>query len=337
MTDAYQPPHAFGHKAAAAPDPLSDSGFDAVYAAKIEPELQARELDREGAVRAFWLRLGLGMVVTGVLAGLAWAWLDRTAPSQAMVRLLQLTAIGIAGSAWIAWRPLKRVGQETKRDVLGALCAPMGVTYALDRFDPPSFDRFCTLGMLGESNERSFEDLFQGTRDGCAFALYEANLRRRAGKSAVQVFRGQLIRIGFPKRFLGTTIVLRDAGFFNRFKHFPGMQKVGLGDAGFERTFEVYGSDQVEARFLVHPAFMQKLLDLEAAYKGANLRCAFEGGDLLLAVEGPDMFEIGDLFENLVNRERARKLDADLGRVLGLIDAVLAGPPPAYGAGGSVS
>jgi hypothetical protein len=131
------------------------------------------------------------------------------------------------------------------------------------------------------------------------------------------------MRIAFPKRFLGVTIVQRD---IQRWFKPAGFQRIGLEWSRFEKLFEVFGTDQVEARFLVHPVFMERLMAVETAMAGKSLRCAFEGGDLLVAVEGGDLFEIVDVFKPLPDRAATEKGVAELRAVLGLIDTILAPP-----------
>lgn len=96
-----------------------------------------------------------------------------------------------------------------------------------------------------------------------------------------------------------------------------------MADPKFERDFEVYGSDQVEARELVHPVFMERLIALEPAYAGKRLRCGFQDGDLLLAVEGRNRFELGSMFAPLADPKRVRTVINDVAEILRLIDSML--------------
>jgi hypothetical protein len=96
-----------------------------------------------------------------------------------------------------------------------------------------------------------------------------------------------------------------------------------LVDPKFERLFEVWGTDQTEARYLVHPVMMERLMELEAALHGKRIRCAFEGGDLLIAVEGGNLFEPGDLFKPLVDPARARRILDEIAGVVKVMDHVL--------------
>ena len=134
----------------------------------------------------------------------------------------------------------------------------------------------------------------------------------------------KLICIDFPKKFLGTTVVRRDAGMFNFLQRWAtSLQRVALPDARLEKAFEVYSSDQVEARYLIHPVFMERLLDMEAHFRGEKLRCAFYKGKLLIAIDGGDKFEIGSMFRTLLNEDRVRGVLKDLAEIMKVIEAVL--------------
>src|SRR6185369_3828081 len=124
---------------------------------------------------------------------------------------------------------------------------------------------------------------------------------------------------------LGVTVVRRDLGWFNFMNRFGegDLKRVGLEDPKFERDFEVYASDQVEARELVHPVFMERLLALESHFDGKRIRCAFQDGDLLLAVEGRDRFELGSMFRPLPDPTRVRTVVNDIAEILRLIDSML--------------
>ena len=117
-------------------------------------------------------------------------------------------------------------------------------------------------GLVPDWDRSSFEDRLTGERNGVDFEFFEARLeeRRRTTDSKgrtrtrwVTVFDGQCLRFRFHKTFQGRTTLLRDAGFFNRFNRRRGMERVRLESNVFEDAFEVYSTDQVEARFLLTP------------------------------------------------------------------------------------
>ena len=300
---------------------LDDAAFARLYAARIEPCFADNEADRQKAVKTFYGRGLIGACIA-IAATLIMAYWSQD------LRFSLITAI--AGAVWVGWyaySPLQKIGARVKIQSLTSIAEAMSATYDLGGFDPPALARFRALNLLPGYNRSQFEDLFTGAHRGASYDFYEAHLQqhRSTGKSSstVTVFRGQLIRLKFPRNFSGVTVVRRDAGVFNALGGFGELKRVGLVDPKFEKVFEVYATDQVEARFLVHPAFMERLLDLEAGLHGKRLRCAFENGDLLIAIEGGNLFEIGSLFKPLVDPARARKIVTDLSSVLRVIDAVL--------------
>ena len=73
--------------------------------------------------------------------------------------------------------------------------------------------------------------------------------------------------------------------------------KIILEDPKFNKRFNVYSSDEVEARYLVTPLFMELLDNLKTAFGNKKLKCSFFDDNLMIAIStNKDIFEIGDLF-----------------------------------------
>ncbi len=304
--------------AAIADNPLTGDAFDRLYDDKIKSELEKREVDRKAAMQTFRAIIGAGIAVMVMESGLTFQF-THGATFMPDVRILVVTMVGFAALSYL---PLAQVAAKAKVGVIKALCGALGMTYRA-KGQLSAFQTFQTLRLLEHPDDSSFEDHFEGVRASCAFELCEATLTRGSGKNRTTVFRGQLFRIAFPRKFLGTTVVLRDSGWLNRFECPPHLSKVGLEDVHFEKIFEVFGSDQVEARAILTPAFMQQLVDLETAYAGHHIRCAFTDGDLLIAIEAPNRFEIGGMFKTLVDRSRVETIARDIGAVFQLVDSFI--------------
>lgn len=301
---------------------MTEAQFDALYKTRVEPLFTAGEKERAGAVLTFRRRLSIGAPIA-VLLGVGVYLIFKELGAGVIAGVF-----GLVAAYAFAYLPLQNLGDRMKAESLNVIAHAIGVSFTVDGGAPPTMPRFRKFDLLPSFDRSRFEDFFHGERLGCQFDLCEAALEdertdKDGDKSYVTVFRGQMIRIAFPKKFLGVTIVRRDAGMFNALRGMGELKRVGLGDSMFEKAFEVYSNDQVEARYLVHPVFMERLLALEAAFKGKNLRCGFEGGDLLIALESPDRFEIGDMFKPLADPTRARRIIDDIAQVMKLMDAVL--------------
>ncbi|MBY0563858.1 MAG: DUF3137 domain-containing protein [Hyphomonadaceae bacterium] len=304
---------------------LDDALFQRLYEERIEPCFNANEAGRLDAIKQFKTRAMIGGGVALALAAITFVFAQE---KQAAFVVLFIAAI-FAGV--IAYQPIANLSRKLKQEYCSAIAEAMGASFDIADFTPPAFDRIKALNLVPSYTRSKFEDCFRGSHKTSSYELYEAVLeqRRSSGKRThyVTVFRGQLIRLHFPHAFEGTTIVRRDMGVFNAFgggsNNGKKLERVRLVDPTFEKTFEVWGTDQVEARYLVHPVMMERLLELEKALHGKRIRCAFEGGDMLIAVEGGDLFEPGDLFKPLVDPARARRIVDEIASIVRVMDHVL--------------
>jgi hypothetical protein len=305
---------------------LDDALFARLYTERIEPCFASNEEHRVEAVTKFKtgsaiavgvslaVALAIGAMMQDLGAGVGFGFV--------------VAVIGLV----IAYQPLAKVAKKLKQEYCAAIADAMGASYTIGGFEPPALERLKALKLLPGYARSSFEDLFSGSHKGARYELYEGHLETRSTDSKgrtryMTVFRGQLIRMHFPREFLGVTIVRRDAGVFNAFGggEVDGkkLERVRLVASQFEKAFEVWGTDQVEARYLLHPVMMERLIALETGLHGKRIRCAFEGGDLLVAVEGGNLFEPGDMFKPLVDPSRARRIVDEIASVVKVMDQVL--------------
>ncbi len=140
------------------------------------------------------------------------------------------------------------------------------------------------------------EDLIAGSFGGIriAFAEVHAEELQSTGKSAyyVDIFKGLLLIADFHKHFKGRTFVFPDVAERNLGKLGRGLQKLGgrsgtslvhMEDAEFERAYAVHSTDQIEARYLLSPAMMRRLLDLRNRF-GNDVRLSFRESSVCIAV-----------------------------------------------------
>lgn len=228
---------------------------------------------------------------------------------------------GLAGFGLSEWakRPLlKRI----KGGINGAIAKAIGMDYAVDCEPGSTFARAEQFDMVPGHDNSSFHDLWWGLVAGQPFTMHEARLteQRGAGKSrrTVTVFEGQILSIGFNRRFHSTTLIEADGA---RRKFLVGAEKevctiggielarVDITHPGFEERFTVWSNDQVEARYIVHPEYVERLLAVESAFAGEDIRALFHQGDLLITLKTGDLFESGTL---------------DAGRDRAMVDQVIA-------------
>jgi hypothetical protein len=311
--------------------------FETVWT-ELKPFLDGFEARRKKAVR----QVAFGGVAAVGLAALTVVLLSLTGLPGPMVFFAAMAAA--FGAYTLGSRRMTALSREVKAALNDRLAEAFGLRYAKTPASPVHFSEFASHGLIPNSDRRSFEDHFAGESHGAAFELYEAHLqqRRRSRRRTyyVTVFRGVLIRIAFPRTIEGVTLVTRDRGIFNAFERWAksagrhGLARIGLPDPKFNSIFEVYGTDQVMARYLVTPSFMERLLELEDALRGRNVRAVFDEGlaegegrgEMLIAAETGNLFEPGSLFTPMADRARIEALYRDFALVERIVDTVLAPP-----------
>ena len=85
-------------------------------------------------------------------------------------------------------------------------------------------------------------------------------------------------------------------------------KNIKLEDINFEKKFKVYSTDQIEARYLVTPSFMERLYNLKTAFGAKNIKCSFYSDKLILAIPTQkDLFEFGELYQPLTKSKDIKR------------------------------
>lgn len=104
-------------------------------------------------------------------------------------------------------------------------------------------------------------------------------------------FRGMYSWTSFNKPLKGNTVVVPNtlaskADRLASFK-FKEEEKIKLEDVRFTKHFSTYGSDQIEARYVLTPRMMEKIVTLRERF-GRDIMLSFKNNKLFVAVENPN-------------------------------------------------
>lgn len=296
-------------------------GFPEYYQREIVSFLKLNEGSRREAIR----KSKIGIAIIAIIA-IAIAFFSFQ--KYQVIEALLLPVFGFfAASAGLFHLLTHKIGEATKEKIVGAICAYVGWTFKSKVDVKPALSIWSENGLLPKAaafgNRRfSFEDQIAGNVNDASFQSIEIHVEKKGDKKWHTEMRGQMMSLSFPRKFSGKTVVLRDQKFFQS-KKIGDMKRVGLVDPVFEAIFEAYGTDQVEARYLLTPTFMQRLVDLETSVSGKNIRFGFLEGKLLIVVETPNQFEAGSMFESLLSTKRTQKILNEIAAIFHLVDGVL--------------
>lgn len=326
-----------------------DFGFFAErFRTSIQPALAAREVDRVKAVARQRTFIILGILIgIGILAGMGFLIPEDGWIFGGFIGVFAALGMGAWGSM-----PLSRLGKETKMMLVDPVASEFGLHFEAAPVAPAQIHAFRSLDLIPSWDRARYEDRITGQRNDTPFEFFEAHLEEKRtttdGKGRtrttwVTVFRGQCLVVNFHKQFKGVTKVYRDAGALNFFKKLSQIgkgERVRLEDPVFEKAFEVYSTDQIEARYILTPDFMERLIGLEQTFKGRQVRCAFQGGQMFLCCEGKNLLEPGSMYRRMDDLGRVREMLQDFAAIFLLIDAMsqrltpdALRSPPVQGAG----
>jgi len=97
-------------------------------------------------------------------------------------------------------------------------------------------------------------------------------------------------------------------------------KKVKLEDIIFDKDYTVASEDQVEARYLVTPTFMERFKNLKKAYNSKYIKCALFDNQIMFAIStNKDLFEIGSMFHPLTD---SKQVDGFFDEIIAILDIV---------------
>lgn len=294
-------------------------GFGVFYKKRIEPYLHRKERERRRAVLLFIVILAASafMIASLILYG-PFGGDDNIK--------LSFVVVGLGASGALAI--LHRARDDIARGLFTRICSRFGFSYRMTLSRPDYYEPFQNLNLLPKHKSESWKDEVRGDHAGVKFVVCEARLMRESSATRRQnkhtVFHGQLYVIDYPRKFLGETVIKRDFGVFNRFTR-PGREfsRVGLASSKFEKTFEAWSTDQIEARDLLDPIVLEWFLELERLFNGEKLRAGFTNGQLLIAIESGDGLKMGSMFKSLESVRRIEAILKQFDLIFDLIDVAV--------------
>lgn len=285
----------------------------------VQPSITQLETERKRVVvQAGWVigvGVGIGLLVGGGILLLSFS----NDPFVAFFPLAFCTLAGYLVAEWKFIGPyrkrfklevIERLVQFVSSDLHYAPNSGIGEqAYRQSQLFPQSHDRFrqedLISGLTGKTQLRVSE------------VHSEYKTRDSKGRTSWHtIFKGLFFVLDFPKRFHGTTLVLPDGtswlgGLGESLQKWDSRgQLVKLEDPEFERIFRVYGTDQVEARYLLSTSMMERIKELRSQ---GVLYMSFTSGNLYVAIaSNKNLFEpnllkplgIDDLMTHMGNLRR---------------------------------
>jgi len=236
--------------------------------------------------------------------------------------LYTLFVVGGLG-AWIL-APELQYTRHYKEKLIPVLLQDFG-DYTYEKNGCIDLEAVKSFSILPKFSSKTSEDYISGDVEGIHFEFCELKLKRRGRKSNKTVHGGGALLIAMPFQFCGYTVVSADYGKVgNRLTSPLAISRVALENPEFEDRFEVYGSDQQYARYILSPGLMERIIGLDdlfrARAKGAGITCEFRDNKalFLLSYYG-DLLDVADIDVSAYDLDKMPLLEQELAMITGII------------------
>lgn len=310
------------------------AGFEGYYTSVLQPKFADIEAERKKYLRYFIIGLLIIFVVLPLIcAGLLWWFLSSYQGNFDSNDFPMGTILfGFSIIIMIVSTPLVIFKRKAKGQVMPEFIRYFGeFNYQYQQFIDDA--TLATSRLFSGYNRHDGDDYFYGSYKGVGITVSEENLRFKQissdGKrtSYAKIFKGIVVVLDMNKIFAGQTVVLKDYGLFNGFKKPRGLERIVLEDCVFEKEFEVYGTDQLEARYLLTTAFMERMLKVREAFKGNRIQFSFFNNKLLIAIDSKqDMFESTSIFRSTTDRRLINQTFEQIISIMAVIDVLKLAP-----------
>ena len=266
----------------------------------------ARLLERE---RRFYLR----WLIAGVLAiaSLVTGAVFQIRPGLPYEGVIILASLGL--SLPLAHFMNHRFRRKGKALFVGGMAETAGL-----RYDPGgvfTVREAMRHKILPGYQKSEVEDGFEGACHGVPVEFQEVRLSdleqargHESSRREYTSFWGMLIRIRLKRRMEAHTVVIPRSALQTFFRtKLSEFEPVRVA-AKFEKQYSVLGTDQVEARVILDPAFMERFMEAASIMRARWMEVSFLDSEILFAVQRfRPLFEVGHLWQP-VTAEYLRKL-----------------------------
>ena len=273
--------------------------FEIYYTEKVFPKLVKMEQYRKKMLHRF--------VLMSILVA---AWLG-----YALLHLMSASAIplilNIAGctAVLLTCLPMLSYYRQSKESLLPVLAGFFGkFEYAYQK--ELSEEILSYSKIIKPHDIIRTDDCFEGAYEEIPvkiteYTLYQKSYQQTNGQRRIAKHKtggGILFRAKMNKKFKGQTIVVKDKGWLNNLVHYKNLQRVGLESPEFEKAYEVYAEDQIEARYLLTTVMLEYMLKAKKMHP--DITFSFFNNEVLINIEtNKNLFECSNFFRTLLNKK----------------------------------
>ncbi|MFB2662427.1 DUF3137 domain-containing protein [Shewanella mangrovisoli] len=300
------------------------------YDTQLAPLAARYETKRVNSLKATRKRLYLSLAIVAGLVLLALLGHSRG------LMLFPLPLVALLGLGFWSFTPTRQFKRQVQQDIYPIMFKYFGEDFIYNREMRLDMNRLTAAKVLPNYDKVSFGDYIQGQYKGIELVVNELTLtkdvrveewdgnKRRTVTRTETRFRGTVVELSSHKQFIGHTVVLKDRGGLANFlsDNHSGLQRVKLEDPLFEKEFDVFSTDQIESRYLLNTAFMERLQQLAKSFDG-EIQCAFFRNRLILFLPNRrSRFQMRSIFDSAHFSAEFSQLNREMKQLFAIIEVL---------------
>jgi hypothetical protein len=193
--------------------------------------------------------------------------------------------------------------------------------FTFSRECPRPLDELKRFGILPSFNWVTRLNYVRGRYKTVDIELLNTKLTQVKGYPENTRFNGLLILLTLKKPFLGRTIITSDKVLVPVLI-LGGLQCIRLESSEFNKVFNVYSEDQIEARTLLTPASMLRFLDLQKLIN-QRVNYSFYSGKLLIPFDNvKNNFGLQPIHKKMNIRQKFKGICDDMQIIFDIVDVL---------------
>lgn len=258
----------------------------------IYPTLEIMEAKRLKTRRQGENIFFIALAILGLLGVVAYFLMQQSSELPIFIIILALVTIIISGA--IYYHKTGKLKAAFKEEVVTEIIKAIDNTFHYSPKGSISEAQFKASQLFSRPDRYTGEDYVSGKLDKTDFEFSEIHAEQESSdsdgnRSYSTIFKGFFMIADFHKHFHGHTIVVPDRtgeGWFGRV--FKGSKRSGkqlakMENPDFEKAFDVYATDQVEARYILTPNMLENILNLKNRFN-ATVHLAFLHSCVYIAI-----------------------------------------------------
>lgn len=301
--------------------------FESFYNAELMPILRELESERKSIKSTLlYPTIGIGTLALGLIAII---------PQLGLQALVLSGVAGVGAYTWFKTKASREYRADFKNKVIRAILKNIDTEGEMrySGYGRIKRNEFVNCGIVNKNPDRyQGDDLVSGKIDQTEFSFSEIHaqyyVKDSKGRRRLQtLFKGLVFKADFNKDFQGRTVMVPDIA--ERFLGNMGqqLQKLNFGrgelvqleSVEFEKLFAVYSTDQVEARYILTPKFMERVVKF-CEKNELKISMAFHNSNVYVGIPmSKDFFE-PTIFRTLLDYERTKEYHDDMTLAISLVE-----------------